>query len=329
MPVLPLLGIAIAVSLLTSKLVGADVVTVPPVADTSLFEFHPDDNFGRQRDLPAGALGIMGDTSRARVLYRYDLAAALPAGATIEAARMTLTVGTQIPESGRRISDFALSRVLVPWGEGDGFGERPGGRPAEPGEATWNHRFLPGEGVPGEAWAIPGGEFGVDYAPDQSALAVNVDGSEFNPTSYFFNFNSTGLGDIQATVDGTAPNHGWVLYSLSESSRKTARRWTSRETINEGPAPKLEITFSPPIPVVPPKLTSLEIDEVTQELLVRVEGARGFRYELQCGIDLTAWTVEAAQVPADNGALVFRLPLVGGARFVRIVKNVFPEGEDP
>ncbi|NIP96626.1 MAG: hypothetical protein GWO24_25605, partial [Akkermansiaceae bacterium] len=189
MPVLATRGISALLACSGCVSLFAEVVTLNPVADTCLFEFDPDFNFGRQRDLPGGTLGLMGNSSRCRVLYKFDLAA-VPAGATIESARLTLAITSQLPV-GRQVSDFALSRVLVDWGEGDGFGERPGGREALPAEATWNHRFHPGEGQTAIPWAEPGGEFGVDFASARSGMAENVDGSRSNPTSYVFEFNPT------------------------------------------------------------------------------------------------------------------------------------------
>lgn len=126
---------------------------------------------------------------------------------------------------------------------------------------------------PRTPWSSPGGAFGVDYALDSSATATNVDGNGVTPTSYRFVFNGTGISDLELMINGTFSNFGWVLHTLSEGMQKTARRWVSRETINEGPAPELEITYTlPPIP--PPLLVSVELDDVAQELCVRVNGGR-------------------------------------------------------
>ena len=58
--------ILLAASLLGGAFVEAEVVSLPAVADTTLFEFDPDYNFGRQRTLPAGSIGNMSGANGAR-----------------------------------------------------------------------------------------------------------------------------------------------------------------------------------------------------------------------------------------------------------------------
>jgi hypothetical protein len=258
------------------------------------------------------------DAARSRALYKFDVVGAIPPGAIIESARMTLAVSVQIP-SGSSASDFGLRRVLVDWGEGSGFGEAPGGRSALAGEATWNQRFHPD--MP---WSAPGGAFGADFASEDSALAENVDGSRVTPSSYVFEFNATGLADLELMLNGTFPNYGWVLYSYGEGTLRTARRWVSRETINEGPAPKLEITWSNPPAPGAPDLTSVEIDEEAQELVVKLEGRAGLRYQLESGDDLTAWDLGEVHVPTEDGELVFRTALIPPVQFVRVAVSTIP-----
>ena len=84
MPVPPLRGIAFTIALLIPPFLWAEEVTIPAVADTSIFGQDPDYNFGRQRDLPSGGLGSQARVGRqCRVLYKFDVAGAVPAGAVI------------------------------------------------------------------------------------------------------------------------------------------------------------------------------------------------------------------------------------------------------
>lgn len=318
MPSPPSRGIIFAVSLMMSCTLPGEVVTLDSIADTSLFEFDPDYNFGRQRTIPAGSIGSMAgaDGARSRALFKFAVSGAIPPGATIQSARISLSISTQLPP-GRAISDFALNRVLVSWNEGDGFGENPGGREAIAGETTWNNRMHPST-----PWSVPGGAFGVDFSVDAGAIATGINGSGVTPTTYHFNLNATGLSDLSQMIAGLLPNHGWLLSTLSEGTQKTARRWVTHETINEGPAPALQITFTPP---PDPVLNSCGIDESTQEFWVRLDGVTGFRYQLQCGTDLANWLpTGVAQTPASNGELEFRISMTEARKFVRIERTLLP-----
>jgi hypothetical protein len=182
---------------LSAPLGQAEVTTIEPVADTSLFEWLHNYNFGAQDDLPAGGLGgLAGDERLARALFKFDIAAALPAGAQIVEAKLRLEM-TKAPEDSPRTSDFALYRVLVDWGEGNKSGETHGGAIATAGEATWEYRFS--DNV---AWSVGGGQFGVDFADEQSALMPGVAGVG----DYIFDFNATGVADVQAALDDPGTN---------------------------------------------------------------------------------------------------------------------------
>ena len=72
-------------SLLTSLPAAfAGTATIPPDADTTIDENFPANNFGARASLRAGA----GATGRTRALVSFNVAAAVPPGATILAARL-------------------------------------------------------------------------------------------------------------------------------------------------------------------------------------------------------------------------------------------------
>jgi len=71
---------------------SAEVVSLAPVADTSLFEYSPDNNIGGAPFVTAGVTGENAGNSKSRGLLKFDLAPAIPAGARINAARLVLQV---------------------------------------------------------------------------------------------------------------------------------------------------------------------------------------------------------------------------------------------
>lgn len=133
--------------------VGAGTIILSPVADTFLSEFSPDHNTGGHTNVAAGSVS---NGTRTRALLRFDIAANVPAGATITNVALRLQV-TRVIMGGGVHSSFDLRRTLTPWNEGAQTGNL--GAPAGPGEATWNHRRAPD--VP---WNAPGGAMGLDFA---------------------------------------------------------------------------------------------------------------------------------------------------------------------
>src|SRR6266511_653761 len=93
---------------------AAESITLTPIADTSLFENSPLNNLGAVQSLGAG------NTARdepIRALVKFDVPAAVPAGATITGASLHLTVVRVA--AGVKPAEFELHRMLVDWGEGD------------------------------------------------------------------------------------------------------------------------------------------------------------------------------------------------------------------
>lgn len=224
-----------AAGLLAIAPARAESVSLPPVADTTLFESAPNDNMGGWTHFVAGTTGSQGDRTRNRALLRFDLAGALRPGARITNAHLMLEVVRVPGTSGggsAAASTFALHRLLVPWGEGDKLGDR--GFPSDPGEATWNHQF-----APDRAWTVPGGQTGIDFSGIASA-ATAVSGK----AHYQFGPSSALAADLQLWLDRPTENHGWLLLSQSEGTAKTARAFGSREDPEH--APRLTIEFEPP-----------------------------------------------------------------------------------
>lgn len=235
---LTLTGLWPAVWLASAAIGCAGQITLNAVADTSLFENHPDANLGATTLVS----GTNQQYSRSRALFRFDLSP-LPAGAVITQVLVTLTV-TRRPDpdqhGGPVDSDFSLFRLLEDWGEGSG-GEVTGSN-AQPGDATWNERHFNST-----AWAAPGGLAGVDYANDPSAT-TSVGGLG----SYQWGSSTELIADAQLWLDDPALNFGFILVGQSEGLPGTGRRFAAKEQPGGGiPAARLALTYNVPEPSVP------------------------------------------------------------------------------
>jgi len=204
----------------------ADVVTIEPSKDNTLFE-------SGSGSLSAGSFGhfFAGRTFTSslirRGLLRFDVAGAVPAGATINSATLTLTITTSITGP----TDMSLHAATKDWGEAGSFGGGPGGGQgggAAAGDATWQHTFSPGS-----FWTNDGGDF--TGAPSATA-------------SVFFDFGifaSAGTAaDVQSWLDAPAGNFGWVVKADDEGT-VSAKRFGSSENGDSGLRPKLEIDYTP------------------------------------------------------------------------------------
>jgi hypothetical protein len=211
----------------------ADTITLRPSADTTLHEYFPENNLGAQVYFNAGTTQ---NGPRTRGLMEFDIAGALPAGATINSVSLTLEVVGQ-PVDGDTPSNFGLHRMLVDWGEGTGSGNPPTlGRAALPGEADWTHRFAQSP----MTWAAPGGLAGTDFVAAFSGDTF-IYGVNFSP--YVFGSTATLVSDAQEWLDHPELNFGWMMLTESEGDIFSARRFASRE--DPFRAPLLEIDFTP------------------------------------------------------------------------------------
>lgn len=248
-------GGLVTLALLTAVLPGRISATpatniLISVADTSLLEVAPTNNLG---GYPGMNGGVTQEFKRNRALFRFDLSA-LPTNAIVVSASLQL-VATRQPGFMEPINfrDFALHRMLVPWGEGN---KNPSfqigkGLPASPGEATWNYAFFPTN-----TWSTPGGASGVDFSSVESSFKFVEDAS---PTMYRFDSNPEMVADANYWVSHPHNNFGWILLCTDESTQSTARRWGTRE--DGGNEPLLEIGY-----LVPPKLYIQKTNDLQPQL---------------------------------------------------------------
>ncbi len=201
-------------------------VHIPAARDNTLY----DDGAG-QLSNGSGTAMFAGNNAageRRRALILFDVAAHVPAGMSITAARLTLV------NSAANVSpvSITLHRLLESWGEGPsqavGTGQGRGAQ-AAPGDATWLHRFYPDL-----LWTTPGGSFLT--TPSASTIVAAV-----GPYSWE---SPTLAADVQNFLDNPAANFGWVIIG-DESAPQTARRFSTREEPDPALRPILEVTYIP------------------------------------------------------------------------------------
>lgn len=210
---------------LLAPVAGADTISLSASADNTLYEdpFGSLSN-GRGQYMFAGATQV--EILR-RALISFDLSA-IPAGSTITGARLTLHMSRTIT-TGELVS---LHRALAPWGEGASLGllEEGQGAPAEPGDATWLHRFYPTE-----LWATPGG----DFAPNPSASTFI-----FDVGFYTWGLSDELVPDLQHWLDQPSDNHGWIILG-NEEHPASAKRFDTREHVESAFRPVLVVDYTP------------------------------------------------------------------------------------
>lgn len=206
---------------------GADTAVLQAVADNTLYESA----FGETSN-GLGEYVFTGDTGSfgvRRTVLRFDLAAGVPAGATISS--VTLTMVMDRTRSGP--DDVNMHRVTASWGEGTSNAGFPGGAGTDSttGDATWLHRSYPSVN-----WATVGGDFA---GASSSVTSVNIEGTYTWPST------ASLVADAQSMLDSPATNFGWVLIG-SETGVRSAKRYASRESLDPGSRPVLTVTFTAP-----------------------------------------------------------------------------------
>jgi hypothetical protein len=247
----------------------AESVSLPAVADTGLREVLPNVSGGADAVLRAGTTASMSTNSRARALFLFDPAGAIPPGSIITAAQLTLTVTATTDTLPR---SFDLRRMLAPWSESD---------------ATWLIRLAPS--VP---WESPGGLEGVDYSV--TASATNMVG---NAGAYSWGSTTGVVADVQRWIDNPAKNFGWMLVRPEETTPRTTRVFTSREGATGQPL--LTVEFTTPL-----RITSTQIADHQLCLQFRAEAGKAYVVERRGQVETGAWTIVTNFPPADATVLV-------------------------
>src|SRR5258708_18824092 len=195
----------------------ADTVTVTSTADAGILQLHPDSNQGGFSPVVSGTLGAAASFENRRIVLRFDLGGRIPPGAVVNSVSVKVVVVLKVPLSPAN-SNFGLRRLLQPWNELD---------------VTWNSRTAT------NAWEVPGADGATDSLANPSS-DVFVTGTG----TYMFPSTAAVVADVQAWVDNPGTNAGWLLYSESEGTARTARHFATRE--DPANTPVLVVTYSLP-----------------------------------------------------------------------------------
>lgn len=265
-----------------------------PVADTTIHDAFPDNNFGSGTTFTSGGRNMGG---KSRGLLRFDIAAAIPSGATINSASLSLTV----TNANGANSNFDLKRVLAAWGEGTGT-ELGTGSTGLPGEATWNDRL--GTGTP---WTTAGGDF---VGTPSASLAIGGLGT--------YTFTSAGLAaDIQLWLNTPGTNFGWELISQSENSVGTIRRFGGKLDTNN-PA-KLIVNYTAAGgPANPPNI--FDAARVGGNIRFSFSGQAGKTYTVEQRLTITSGWTTLTNIPtlASDTTVHVTNALSGTERFFQV-----------
>jgi hypothetical protein len=206
---------------------SANTLAVPALRDATLIE-SPTGSLanGSGPHFFAGRTGQPSGSIR-RGVVAFDVAAHVPPGATVTAARLTL----HMSQSNAGSVAASLHRALAASGEGPSNASGGSGAPAAPGDATWVHTFFDHS-----FWAAPGGDF---LAARSASQVVGAEGS------YTWGSTPELVADVQSWVDDPASNHGWILVG-DESAPTTVKRFDSRESADDSLRPVLEVEFGRP-----------------------------------------------------------------------------------
>jgi hypothetical protein len=216
---------AIAALLASSTLATAATTTIVSSHDNTLYE----SDIGHLSN-GAGEWFFAGKTFTSKIrrgLVRFDLTG-IPSNAVISSATLTLyhSLGQPAP------ANVAVHRALASWGEGTSNpkGNEGSGIDATPGDATWLHTFFDTS-----FWTTPGGDFVTDASATTSV----------GPDYGFYAWSGDNLtSDVQAWVDGSAANAGWILIGDEVLKFGSAKRFSTNENPVEAERPTLIVEWS-------------------------------------------------------------------------------------
>ena len=206
----------------------AQTVTLTAAKDNTLFQ-----NTSGSLSNGAGPYLYSGATQGGnirRAVMQFDVASAVPPGATINSISLSLRV-SKIAFGGPATEMQSFHRLTADWGQGTSNSGDPGGMGAgsTTGDATWIHTFFPAS-----TWTTAGGDFDPMASGTFALNAVTT----HSVTS------TQMIADVQGWVDNPGTNFGWVLVDTMETPG-TAIRWFSSEASSPANRPTLTIDYTP------------------------------------------------------------------------------------
>jgi hypothetical protein len=241
-------------------------LSLASIADTTLFEYAPDNNLGAAT-LAAGTIN-QASIKRSRALLRFPIES-IPSNYVLRSASLKLTV-TGVPSGGGNGGNFDLHRVLQPWVEGNKAGSR--GSPATAGETTWNARIFPS--IP---WSSPGAAAPSDFLTTATSTCQTSGVGGYTFTNL--------LQDVEFWRADPGANFGWILISQDEGTRATARRFASRENGPPPPGPELVLEYVPH-----PEIDRVELSNQEFRLYFQAYPGQDYTVETSESIHSANWT---------------------------------------
>lgn len=271
-----------------SNTASAGQVQLEPVRDAAIYAESATAANGSGSYLFAG--NNSGGSTR-RALLAFDIAAAVPAGATITSVQLTLTVS----QANAGVAAHALHRLTAAWSEGpsDPAGAEGSGTTATTGDATWTERGL-GTLSP---WTNPGGDFAAAASSTTSIDGVGL-----------WSFPSTPalVADAQSMLDAPATNFGWIVRG-TEVGGNTAKRFDSRSAVTVPTRPRLIVDFVPPC--APPTIYCVGAPNS-----VSTAGA-AIGWSGQQSVAANTFTLTATNVPPNTTGVFFFGPTTANVPF--------------
>ena len=264
-----------------------DTVNLTPVADTTISENNSASTEAMSGHMIVGHLQLANAMSRG--LLRFELTS-LPSGAVVNSATLTVTVTI----SASAADTHALHRMTAPWDEAT---------------ANW---ILSGF----DEWMNGGGDY--QSSPDATLSIAGAGDYTFLSTPGL-------VSSVQAWVDNTNSNHGWVLRSQSEASGRNGRRFSTREESPSLPVTTLTVDYT--IPTPPPTLTITNARVANGMFKFDFNAEPGFAYigQYKEALQPGDWT-DFAWIP-DPGVstpVTVEDPLTTTNRFYRVIVATWP-----
>jgi hypothetical protein len=220
-------SILFVVVLFINSLNAQSVVTIIASKDNTLYQSATGAfSNGAGTSFFVGRVGANGGGNARRGLIAFDIAANVPAGASIDSVKLTL----RMSKSNVGAQTIALHRVSADWGEGvsNAGGEEGGGAAATTGDATWIHRFFNTS-----LWTNAGGDFAAAASASRAVSGIGA---------YIWGSTPQMVADVQAWLDTPSSNFGWLLLG-NESTFPTSKRFDAREHSSAGNRPALTVFF--------------------------------------------------------------------------------------
>src|SRR6266568_4581613 len=210
------LVVALWAGALAISAVHADVAMIGAGKDNTILQSNVNNSLGAGQAVFAGT---SGQASPRRGLIEFDVAGAIPAGATINSVQLTLYLNS-VAGGSASSPTIHLYRLFNDWGEGSAGSSVNGasgvgqGFAAGEGDATWNARHF--SATTPTLWNTSGGDFA---ATDSAALAIA--GTTLN-APYTWGSTSGMVADVQSWLNDPSSNFGCLL--RGEESRAATLR---------------------------------------------------------------------------------------------------------